>query len=71
MRRCIECGRPYRGGLSAPQLLELALSELGDEGLESESIRDLVRMRGLLRRVSDRLDLALSTGAERMAAGAG
>jgi hypothetical protein len=66
MKRCIECGRPYRQGLNAPQLLELALSELEDGELESEHVRDLVRMRELLRRASNRLDAALSIGAERM-----
>lgn len=28
MIRCIECGRPYRGGLTSPALLELALGEI-------------------------------------------
>jgi hypothetical protein len=67
MKRCIECGRPYRGGLKAPALLELALSELAEGELDIENLRDLLRMRELVRRVSDRLDDALTIGAARMA----
>jgi hypothetical protein len=67
MKRCIECGRPYREGLKAPALLELGLSELSEGELEGEHLRDLTRMRELVRRVSDRLDAAVSAGAERMA----
>jgi hypothetical protein len=70
MKRCIECGRRYRGGLNAPALLELALDELSESELEAESIRDLIRMRALARRVSDRIDAAVSAGAERMSRGA-
>jgi hypothetical protein len=32
MRRCVECGRAYRGGLNASALLKLALDEMGDSG---------------------------------------
>jgi hypothetical protein len=69
MRRCVECGRPYRGGLLAPALLELALEELKDNGLADEHMRDLVRMRELARRVERRLDDAIAAQAERFAAG--
>lgn len=66
MRRCIECGRPYRGGLKAPELLELALGELRENRLDQEHIQDLVRVRALLHRVSQRLDDAISAQAERL-----
>jgi hypothetical protein len=67
MKRCIEPGRPYGHGLKAPALLEFALEELREGELEAESSRDLVRMRELVRRVSDSLDAAVSAGADRMA----
>jgi hypothetical protein len=67
MKRCIECGRPYFSGLNAPALLELGLAELAEADLEGEHIRDLMRMRELVRRVSDRLDAALAIKAEKMA----
>jgi hypothetical protein len=67
MKRCIECGRPYRGGLNAPQLLELGLGELAEGDLELEHLRDLIRMRELVRRISDRLDSAMEAKADKMA----
>ncbi len=67
MKRCIECGRPYRGGLVAPALLELALDELKEGELEDEHIQTLMRTRKALRRVSDRLDEAIQSRAYRMA----
>jgi hypothetical protein len=68
MKRCIECGRPYRGGLNASQLLELGLSELAEGELEIDHVRDLSRMRELVRRVSDRLDAAMEAKADKVAA---
>jgi hypothetical protein len=67
MRRCVECGRVYRGGLSAPALLEVALDELGDAGLDGEHLRDLARVRELVRRVERRLDAAIALQAARLA----
>jgi hypothetical protein len=69
MKRCVECGRPYRGGLNAPALLELALDEMGDAGLDGEHLRDLARIRKLIRRVERRVDDAMAAQAERLASG--
>jgi hypothetical protein len=67
MKRCVECGRPYRGGLNGPALLELALDEMGDSGLDGEHLRDLARVR--VRRVERRVDDAMAAQAERLASG--
>jgi hypothetical protein len=64
LRRCIECGRPYRGGLQAPELLDLALGELSETGLDVEHIQDLVRMRAVLQKAADRLDDAIGRQAD-------
>lgn len=66
MKRCVECGRPYRGGLSAPALLELALQELSEADLRDEHITALTRVRRLVRAASDRLDSEMSARAKRM-----
>lgn len=66
MKRCIECGRPYRGGLNAPALLELALQELVEAGLKEERLTDLARLRRLARKASERLDLEMSERADLM-----
>lgn len=68
MKRC-EYGRVYRGGLNAPALLELALDELGDGGLDGEHLRDLARVRELVRQVEGRLDAAMAAQAEKLATG--
>lgn len=60
MRRCIECGRPYRGGLSAPSLLELALQELAEGDLHDEHVTDLTRIRRLIRAASDGVEEEMS-----------
>jgi hypothetical protein len=69
MRRCVECGRPYRGGLQAPELLDLALGELGEAGLDGEHIQDLVRMRALLQKTLARLDDAIGKKADQLRRG--
>lgn len=66
MKRCIECGRPYRGGLSPAALLELALQELTDSDLSAERMTDLTRIRKLVRSASGRIDLGIAEQAERM-----
>jgi hypothetical protein len=67
MKRCVECGRPFRGGLNAPALLEVALDELNETHLADKHLRDLARLRELVRRVERRLDAAMVTKAERLA----
>jgi len=66
MKRCVECGRPYRGGLKGPALLELALDELKEADLEEDHLTDLTRLRKLARAVSDRLDSEMSKRAAQM-----
>lgn len=66
MKRCIECGRPYRGGLNAPALLELALQELSESDLGEEHLTDLTRTRKFLRSASDRLEDEMSNRVARM-----
>lgn len=66
MRRCLECGRPYRGGLSAPALLELALQELSEADLSGERLTDLARVRKTARAASDRLDQEMTNRADQM-----
>jgi hypothetical protein len=66
MKRCIECGRPYRGGLNGPALLELALGELGENGLEADHPTDLIRLRRLADQVLSKIEAALETKAAAM-----
>lgn len=68
MRRCIECGRPYRGGLSAPALLELALQELSEGDLQEEHVTDLTRIRRFVRAASERVEQEMSRRASLMVA---
>lgn len=60
MRRCVECGRPYRGGLQPAELLDLAVMEVTDLELDSENLQDLIRIRRQLRRASDAVESAVT-----------
>lgn len=68
MRRCIECGRPYKDGLNGIELLELGLNELSESDLENDHIKNITRIRALLRKTSAKVEGAISDRTEDLAA---
>jgi hypothetical protein len=53
--------------LNGSALLELALSELGEDGLQVDHPADLIRMRQLANRVVEKIEFALEAKAAAMA----